>query len=91
MKAVIAGLVLIVAVGYYFYPTPKYTVETPRLTVACGDTVFGIAERHFKYQEKYTDIWAFIYDIKERNHIYGDYCIRPGQQLVIPLYKKIEK
>lgn len=59
----------------------QYIVQTEKITVNNGDTLWNLARR---YYDSNTDLRKVIFDIKKINNM-STSDIRPGQQIEIPL------
>lgn len=68
----------------------QYAVENKYHVVGDGQTVWGIATKYFPEQNKTRDIRELVHDIRQANNI-RDCIIRPGDVLVIPLSKRVDK
>ena len=80
---------LVLCIGMcYMVMDPELYVTDITYTVQTGDTVWAIAERYAGAQVKPFN--EFVYEIQSRNELAGKY-IKPGDQLVIPLYTRAKK
>ncbi|MBR1590401.1 MAG: LysM peptidoglycan-binding domain-containing protein [Acidaminococcaceae bacterium] len=88
MKKMLAAM-LVVCIGMcYMAMEPELDVTDITYTVQTGDTVWAIAERYADTQVK--PFHEFVFEIQSRNNLAGKY-IKPGDQLVIPLYTRAKK
>lgn len=72
--------------GFLF---PSYKQELVSVSITNGTTLWDIADHFFDKQDKAKRIDEFVYDISVYNNIGGNDHIRPGQKIVVPLYKEI--
>lgn len=69
---------------------PAYSQTTVIHHVAHGDTLYGIARQYADKQNRWDDLRGVVCDIEEANNIGKDRnYLRPGQQIIVPLYNKI--
>lgn len=87
MKKVLMALVVVTCMCYMVMD-PELDVTDITYTVQTGDTVWAIAERYADTQVKPFN--EFVFEIQSRNDLAGKY-IKPGDQLVIPLYTRAKK
>lgn len=87
MKKVLMALVVVTCMCYMVMD-PELDVTDITYTVQTGDTVWAIAEKYSEAQVK--PLNEFVWLIGDRNNLAGKY-IRPGDQLVIPLYTRAKK
>ena len=89
MKKILAAMAAVLWVGMcYMSMDPACDVTDITYTVQTGDTVWAIAEKYSEAQVK--PLNEFVWLIGDRNNLAGKY-IRPGDQLVIPLYTRAKK
>ena len=89
MKHFLIGLFTTLAVGMCAMAmNPEGDVTDITYTVQTGDTVWAIAEQYADAQVKPFN--EFVFEIQQRNNLAGKY-IRPGDQLIIPLWTRAKK
>ncbi len=79
--AVIMTIIIFLSITGSLFSSANKLQRYDGYNVVYGDTLWTIAQ---SYQDEYDDIRHFIFEIKEANHLQGDY-IFPGQKLKIPL------
>lgn len=63
--------------------------EECKVTVAAGDTVWGIAGKLYNRQDRYRNFEEFIWNIRKDNGLEGKKLnIQPGKELTINLFKR---
>lgn len=91
MKNFFKGVLLsIIVVTMYNFIIPEYDLEIKTMTVAPGDTVWGLASYCMNEQDKHHDVRGMEYDILKANKLSYNSYLQPGQTIYIPLYKKVE-
>ena len=89
MKHFLIGLFTTLAVGMCAMAmNPEGDVTDITYTVQTGDTVWAIAEQYADAQAKPFN--EFVFEIQQRNNLAGKY-IKPGDQLIIPLWTRAKK
>ena len=89
MKHFLFGLFTTLAVGMCAMAmNPEGDVTDITYTVQTGDTVWAIAERPPPWQAK--PFGEFVWMIGDRNKLAGKF-IRPGDQLIIPLWTRAKR
>lgn len=89
MKHFLTAMLLTLCVGMCTMAMePDGEVTDITYTVQTGDTVWAIAEKYADCQAKPFN--EFVWMIGDRNQLAGKY-IRPGDQLVIPLWTRAKK
>ena len=89
MKHFLIGLFTTLAVGMCAMAmNPEGDVTDITYTVQTGDTVWAIAEQYADAQVKPFN--EFVFEIQQRNNLAGKY-IKPGDQLIIPLWTRAKK
>ena len=86
MKKILIVLAAIICCGLYMDPEGDVTDIT--YTVQTGDTVWAIAEKYADCQAKPFN--EFVWMIGDKNKLAGKF-IKPGDQLIIPLYSRAKK
>lgn len=70
----------------------NYATETRTHSVRIGETLWEIAWQYMPQQDKTKDVWELIYDIQQANKLdQKSAALVPGQKLIIPLARKVEK
>ena len=70
----------------------NYAVEMRTHSVRIGETLWEVAWDYIPQQDKTKDVWELIYDIQQANKLDPkSTALVPGQKLIIPLARKVEK
>ncbi len=89
MKRLLVVIIATLAVGMCAMAmNPEGDVTDITYTVQTGDTVWAIAEQYADCQAK--PFHEFVWMIGDRNNLAGKY-IRPGDQLIIPLWTRAKR
>lgn len=91
MKKIIFAVIVVAAAVFCSGGVgTHYACEYRTHVVKNGETLFLIAEQYASQQDRWDDLRGIVCDIQDANNIGKDRnYLRPGQQIIVPLYNKI--